>query len=93
MKKAPEAETFCLLIYMPRKVLINPSKLISRRGNEPLQHYVCVLCVCAGTPSGNPLRIIYTSVHMSVVTLYMLDICRACGSGLRHVCLLGMGLE
>ena len=33
----PEAEKFCSL--MPRKLLINPSKLIPRRGNEPLRHY------------------------------------------------------
>ena len=44
LKKVPEAKTFCLLIYMPRKVLINPSKLISRHGNESLQHY-CQSCV------------------------------------------------
>ena len=34
---------FCLLIYMPRKVLINPSKLISQCGNEPLQHSGCYI--------------------------------------------------
>ena len=28
----------CSIIYMPRKFLINPSKLIPRRSNEPLQH-------------------------------------------------------
>ena len=38
-EEGPKAETFCLLIYTPCKVLINPSKLISRHGNEPLQHY------------------------------------------------------
>ena len=42
LKKAPEAKTFCSLIYMPRKLLINPSKLILQCGNEPLQHYLAL---------------------------------------------------
>ena len=28
-EEAPEAETFCSLIYMPRKLLINPLKLMA----------------------------------------------------------------
>ena len=49
------------LIYMPRKLLINPSKLIPRRGNEPLQRYfnpvVCAYSVLIdkdNTPRWSP---------------------------------------